>query len=118
VIGPIDLWINNAGLAPTPRIGDYTEEEIDLMLGVSLKGPILGSQAACVQCRLSVAGLRTAATRAARVAHLGLEAVMAFSDHQNVQTLKFYVDEEDGQQRQVSQLVAAQLHQPISSTTR
>jgi integrase/recombinase XerC len=51
----------------------------------------------------------TAATRAARAAHLGLEAVMAFSDHQNVQTLKFYLDQEDGLQRQVSQMVAAQI---------
>jgi integrase len=59
----------------------------------------------------------TAATRAARAAHLGLEAVMAFSDHQNVQTLKFYLDEEDGLQRQVSQMVASQLHQPLKPTT-
>ena len=58
----------------------------------------------------------TAATRAARAAHLGLEAVMAFSDHQNVQTLKFYLDEEDGLQRQVSQMVAAQIHQSALST--
>jgi integrase/recombinase XerC len=51
----------------------------------------------------------TAATRAARAAHLGLEAVMAFSDHKNVQTLKHYLDEEDGLQRQVSAMVAAQV---------
>jgi integrase/recombinase XerC len=49
------------------------------------------------------------ATRAARAAHLGLEAVMAFSDHQNVQTLKFYLDEDDNLQKQVAQMVAAQL---------
>lgn len=44
--GPIDLWINNAGLARHRRIVDYTEAEIDLMLDVNLKGTILGSQAA------------------------------------------------------------------------
>jgi hypothetical protein len=39
---------------------------------------------------------------------------MAFSDNQNTQTLKSYLNEEEGLQRQVSQLVEAQLHQPIS----
>jgi NAD(P)-dependent dehydrogenase (short-subunit alcohol dehydrogenase family) len=42
----IALWINNAGLARHRAIVDYTEEEIDLMLSVNLKGTILGSQAA------------------------------------------------------------------------
>ncbi len=45
-LGPIAVWINNAGLARHRWIPDYTEEEIDLMLGVNLKGTILGSQEA------------------------------------------------------------------------
>ena len=45
-LGPIDVWINNAGLARHRWIPDYTEEEIDLMLAVNLKGTILGSQEA------------------------------------------------------------------------
>lgn len=45
-LGPIDVWVNNAGLARHRWITDYTEEEIDLMLAVNLKGTILGSQAA------------------------------------------------------------------------
>jgi NAD(P)-dependent dehydrogenase (short-subunit alcohol dehydrogenase family) len=45
-VGPIDLWVNNAGLARHRRIVDYTEAEVDLMLAVNLKGVILGSQAA------------------------------------------------------------------------
>ncbi len=44
--GPVRLWINNAGLARHRAIPAYTEEEIDLMLAVNLKGTILGSQAA------------------------------------------------------------------------
>ena len=44
--GPISIWINNAGLARHRWIPDYTEEEIDLMLAVNLKGTILGSQSA------------------------------------------------------------------------
>ena len=44
--GPITVWVNNAGLARHRWIPDYTEEEIDLMLDVNLKGTILGSQAA------------------------------------------------------------------------
>ena len=45
-LGPIAVWINNAGLARHRWITDYTEQEIDLMLAVNLKGTILGSQAA------------------------------------------------------------------------
>ncbi|HYF34527.1 MAG TPA: SDR family oxidoreductase [Prosthecobacter sp.] len=45
-LGPITVWVNNAGLARHRWIPDYTEEEIDLMLDVNLKGTILGSQAA------------------------------------------------------------------------
>lgn len=45
-LGPIAVWINNAGLARHRWIPDYTESEIDLMLAVNLKGAILGSQAA------------------------------------------------------------------------
>lgn len=44
--GPVGVWINNAGLARHRAIPDYTEDEIDLMLAVNLKGVILGSQAA------------------------------------------------------------------------
>ena len=43
---PLNLWINNAGLARHRAIPDYSEQEIDLMLSVNLKGTILGSQAA------------------------------------------------------------------------
>ena len=45
-LGPIAVWINNAGLARHRWIPDYSEEEIDLMLAVNLKGTILGSQEA------------------------------------------------------------------------
>ena len=45
-LGPVAVWINNAGLARHRWISDYTEEEIDQMLAVNLKGTILGSQAA------------------------------------------------------------------------
>lgn len=45
-LGPIAVWVNNAGLARHRWIPDYTEEEIDLMLDVNLKGTILGSQEA------------------------------------------------------------------------
>jgi len=45
-LGPIAVWVNNAGLARHRWIPDYTEAEIDLMLDVNLKGTILGSQAA------------------------------------------------------------------------
>lgn len=45
-LGPLAVWVNNAGLARHRWIPDYTEAEIDLMLAVNLKGTILGSQTA------------------------------------------------------------------------
>lgn len=44
--GPLAVWVNNAGLARHRWIPDYTEQEIDLVLNVNLKGAIFGSQAA------------------------------------------------------------------------
>jgi len=44
--GRLDAWINNAGVARHRPIPEYSEEEIDWMLGVNLKGTILGSQVA------------------------------------------------------------------------
>ncbi len=44
--GPIDVWVNNAGLARHRPIVEYDEVEIDRMLAVNLKGTIAGSQAA------------------------------------------------------------------------
>lgn len=67
-LGPLGVWINNAGLARHKRIVDYTESDIDAMLAVNLKGTIVGSQAALramsARCRghiiniVSTAGLR------------------------------------------------------------
>lgn len=41
----IDIWINNAGVnQPDKAIWELTEEEIDLVLDVDLKGAIIGSK--------------------------------------------------------------------------
>lgn len=43
----IDIWINNAGVnQPDKPIWELTEQEIDLVLNVDLKGAILGSKLA------------------------------------------------------------------------
>jgi len=43
----IDIWINNAGVnQPDKPIWELTEEEIDLVLDVDLKGAIIGSKLA------------------------------------------------------------------------
>lgn len=43
--GNIDIWINNAGVnQPEKPIWELTEEEIDMVLNVDLKGAILGSK--------------------------------------------------------------------------
>ena len=43
--GTIDIWINNAGVnQPEKAIWELTEEEIDLVLDVDLKGAIMGSK--------------------------------------------------------------------------
>lgn len=43
--GTIDIWINNAGVnQPEKAIWDLTEQEIDIVLDVDLKGTIIGSK--------------------------------------------------------------------------
>lgn len=44
--GGFDAWVNNAGLARHAPIPEATEQQIDLMMDVNLKGTILGCQAA------------------------------------------------------------------------
>ena len=48
--GSIDIWINNAGVnQPMKAAWELTEEEIDAILDVDLRGAILGSRAAVLQ---------------------------------------------------------------------
>jgi NAD(P)-dependent dehydrogenase (short-subunit alcohol dehydrogenase family) len=46
LVGPIDAWINNAGLARHRPLVEHSEADIDRMIAVNLKGTIAGSQAA------------------------------------------------------------------------
>lgn len=68
--GRIDIWINNAGAMPMPRgFCEYSEDELDALLGINTKGTWLGMQVAARQMLrqggsgsiinvLSMAGLR------------------------------------------------------------
>jgi integrase len=112
----LERWVQVRGLAPGPlfvriRHGHHATNERLRADGIYRVVVALGEQIKSPR-KVRPHGIRhtaiSSATRAARAAHLGLEAVLAFSDHQNVQTLKFYLDEEDGLQRQISELVAAQ----------
>lgn len=104
--GPLFVRVRNGRFVTTERLRGDGIYRIVVELGESINAPR----------KIRPHGIRhtaiSGATRAARAAHLGLEAVMAFSDHQNVQTLKFYLDEEEGLQKQVAQMVAAQLSPP------
>ena len=48
--GSIDIWINNAGVnQPMKAIWELTEEEINALIDVDLRGTVLGSRAAMLQ---------------------------------------------------------------------
>lgn len=48
--GSIDIWINNAGVnQPMKAVWELTEEDIDYVLDVDLKGTIMGSKLAMIQ---------------------------------------------------------------------
>ena len=48
--GAVDIWINNAGVnQPMKAIWELTEEEIDAVLSIDLKGAIHGSRLAMLQ---------------------------------------------------------------------
>ena len=49
-LGSIDIWINNAGVnQPMEAIWDLTENEIDSLIAIDLKGAIMGSKLAMQQ---------------------------------------------------------------------
>lgn len=48
--GTIDIWINNAGVnQPMKAIWELTEEEINVLIDIDLKGAMLGSRIAVLQ---------------------------------------------------------------------
>ncbi len=48
--GKIDVWINNAGVnQPMKAVWELSEEEIDAVLDIDLRGAILGSRVAALQ---------------------------------------------------------------------
>ena len=48
--GVIDLWINNAGVnQPMKAIWELTEQEIDAVLNIDLRGAVMGSRLAALQ---------------------------------------------------------------------
>ena len=48
--GTIDIWINNAGVSqPMKPLWELSESEIDLILGIDLKGAVVGSKLAMEQ---------------------------------------------------------------------
>jgi NAD(P)-dependent dehydrogenase (short-subunit alcohol dehydrogenase family) len=51
--GGLDVLVNNAGIAFARRVDEYSEEEIDRLLAVNLKGPIFCLRAALPALRRS-----------------------------------------------------------------
>src|ERR1700748_1648094 len=52
-LGGLDVLCANAGVFPSARLADLAEEDIDRVLGVNLKGPILTVQACLPLLRAS-----------------------------------------------------------------
>ncbi len=48
--GQVDIWINNAGVnQPSKALWELTDSEIDKILGIDLRGAIIGTKTACLQ---------------------------------------------------------------------
>ena len=55
--GSIDIWINNAGVnQPMKAIWELTEEEINLLIDIDLRGAVMGSRIAMLQMELQTNG--------------------------------------------------------------
>jgi integrase/recombinase XerC len=113
----IEAWLAKRGSSPGPlfvriRRGD----KIDLAARMTADGyfRVLRELAAPLHQpgdrKIRPHGIRhsaiTEAVSASRAAGLGLEAVMAFSDHASVATLSHYLDAEAGMQKRISTLIS------------
>ncbi|HMN79190.1 MAG TPA: SDR family oxidoreductase [Burkholderiaceae bacterium] len=58
--GGLDILVNNAGLYRTARIEEVTDEQIDLLFGVNLKGVVLGTRHAIGAMKKRPAGADSA----------------------------------------------------------
>ena len=48
--GEVDIWINNAGVnQPSKAMWELTDSEIDSILGIDLRGAIIGTKIATIQ---------------------------------------------------------------------
>jgi NAD(P)-dependent dehydrogenase (short-subunit alcohol dehydrogenase family) len=54
--GQIDVWVNNAGRGITRPVAELTDEDVDAMIGINLKAPLYGMQAALAHFRARGAG--------------------------------------------------------------
>ena len=55
--GSIDIWINNAGVnQPMRALWELTEEEIDSILNIDLRGAVMGTRLACLQMQKQASG--------------------------------------------------------------
>lgn len=55
--GPIDIWINNAGVnQPMKAIWELSEDEINSLIDIDLRGAILGTRIAALQMEKQVNG--------------------------------------------------------------
>lgn len=55
-LGPIGVWVNNAGIYPTRPLLDMTEADWDKVLDVNLKGTFLGAREAAARMVATGAG--------------------------------------------------------------
>jgi len=56
-LGSIDIWINNAGVnQPMRPIWELTEDEIDSILDIDLRGAVIGTKLACLQMQKQESG--------------------------------------------------------------
>ena len=55
--GAVDIWINNAGInQPSKAMWELTDSEIDSILGIDLRGAIIGTKIAAIQMEKQLEG--------------------------------------------------------------
>jgi NAD(P)-dependent dehydrogenase (short-subunit alcohol dehydrogenase family) len=77
--GPLEVWVNNAGVLRTVKAWEHPDDELRLLVEVNLLGVIYGSRAAVEAMRIASTGRRHIVNMASMSALIGVPGLAVYA---------------------------------------